>query len=87
MNSKTIIEKIAVKLGMKDFKFAEEFLNEIILDSGDVLYIKEELTLGGVVYDDSEMTKPVSDGPYNLADGTKFDIIDGVIGVLELKQK
>ena len=43
MNSKTIIEKIAVKLGMKDFKFAEEFLNEIILDSGDVLYIKEEL--------------------------------------------
>lgn len=84
MNSKTIIEKIAAKLGMKDFKFEEEvIMGELTLESGDTVYVADILDLGVIVYDDIEMTKTITDGLYVLADGTKFEITDGVVGSIE----
>ena len=85
MNSKKIIEQIANKLGMKEFKFEETEIKlaETVLQDGTVIYSTDALDLGVVLYTDSEMTIVIADGSYETADGVIFEVIDGVVGVYE----
>lgn len=80
MNYKNIVEKMALKLGLVDFKFEDFEAIQITLEDGTIVYTMDKLDIGSVVTSDVELTTPLTDGDYVINDGTKFTILDGVVG-------
>lgn len=88
MDSKELINKIADKLGMPALKFGETEVVEVTLaeaklEDGTIVYSSDEIALGVQVFTDAEMTIALKDDEYVLDDGTKIEVIDGVVGVYE----
>jgi hypothetical protein len=82
MNYKNIVEKMAIKLGLVDFKFEDFAAIEITLEDGTIVYTMDKLDIGSIVTSDMELTIPLNDGDYTVNDGTIFTILDGVVSTM-----
>ena len=81
VNYKEILNQIAAKLNFENFSL-ENFAT-IVLEDGTSVYASTELDLGIQVFTDEALSILLADGDYVTTEGTKFTIIDGVVGVID----
>lgn len=81
---KKMLERVAKKLNIN---FSDiEFGTQVLADGTSIFFLEDEIALEIQIFTNEDMTEVLSDGVYTVDENFSFEIIDGIVGVINKEE-
>lgn len=81
---KKMLERVAKKLNIN---FSDiEFGTQVLADGTSIFFLEEEIALEIQIFTNEDMTEVLVDGVYTVDENFSFEIIDGIVGVINKEE-